>query len=112
MCRGVDSFCRVAAVQGVRLKPSTKYRLSGFLKLGNVKLAELEGGADFLVGAVNKAYPIGKDPCGTRDWHRFAYEFTTPATLNSLLPSFIGPRLIYASGTAWIDDIRLDEVGK
>ena len=109
---GVDTFCRVAAVQGVRLKPSTKYRLSGFLKLENVKPAELEGGADFLVGAVNKAYPIGKDPCGTRDWHRFAYEFTTPATLNSLQQSFIGPRLIYASGTAWIDDIRLDEIGK
>ena len=109
--QGVDSFCRVAAVQGVKLKPGTTYRLSGFLKLENVKAVEREGGADFLVAAVNRAYPIGKDPCGTRDWHRFAYEFTTPAALDGTKATHIGPRLIYASGTAWIDDIRLDEVG-
>ncbi|MBR4653060.1 MAG: DUF4838 domain-containing protein [Kiritimatiellae bacterium] len=107
---GVDSFCRVAAVQGVKLKAGTKYRLSGFLKLENVKTAELDGGADFLVGA--SAYPSGRDPYGTRDWHRFAYEFTTSADLDVTKPSYIGPRLIYASGTAWVDDIRLDELGK
>ena len=104
----VGPFCRVAAVQGVKLKPGTRYRLSGFLKLKDVKPVDSFGGADFLAG--NRAYPSDKDPYGTRDWHRFAYEFTTPADLDATKAIHIGPRLIFASGTAWIDDIRLDEM--
>ena len=108
---GTNTFCRVSAVQGVKFKPGTRYRLSGFLKLDGVEPVDKIGGADFLVEALNKAYPSDKSPYGTRDWHRFAYEFTTPAALDGTKATIIGPRLIYASGTVWIDDIRLDEMG-
>ena len=109
---GKDTFCRASAVQGVKLKPGRRYRLSGFIKLDGVEPIDRIGGTDFLVEALNKAYPADKSPYGTRDWHRFAYEFETPKTLDETRAAVIGPRLIYASGTVWIDDIRLDEIGK
>ena len=109
---GKDTFCRASAVQGVKLKPGRRYRLSGFIKLDGVEPINRIGGTDFLVEALNKAYPADKSPYGTRDCHRFAYEFETPKTLDETRAAVIGPRLIYASGTVWIDDIRLDELAE
>ena len=105
------AFCRASALQSVTLKPSTKYRLSGFMKLENVEAVCSAGGADLLVSMpMDKGFPIGKDPTGTRDWHRFAYEFKTPDKFEGVTSTYIGPRLVMAYGTVWIDDIRLDEL--
>lgn len=102
---------RAAALQSVKLKPSTKYRISGFMKLRDVKPVCAAGGVDILVSEpVDRGYPIGKNPSGTRDWFRFAYEFTTPKEFAGVKSTFVGPRIIFGSGTAWVDDIRLDEI--
>lgn len=104
-------YDRGSALQRVELKPSTRYRLSGLLKMDGVKAVCSIGGLGICVSAVAKTYPAGqKFPSGTRDWHRFVYEFKTPAKEVGSVVSYIGPRLALAYGTAWIDDIRLDEL--
>ena len=108
---GKNVYCRASALQRVTLKPGTRYRLSGFMKLKDVVAVSAAGGVDILVGALGCAYPDGEnDPAGTRDWHRFAYEFKTPEKFKGSAGSYIGPRLVLAYGTAWIDDLRLDEI--
>ena len=104
-------YCRAGALQGVKLKPSTRYRLSGFRKTKDVVPVSAMGGTDFLVSKpIDRSLPGGRMPNGTMDWHRFAYEFTTPAKVESGLVTHIGPRFVYATGTIWIDDLRLDEL--
>ena len=101
-------------MQRLELKPNTRYRLSGFAKLDGVKAVCSMGGFGLGVSAIaNRSYPYGqKLPSGTREWHRFVYEFKTPAASpgRTTVASYIGPRLVYAYGTAWVDDIRLDEL--
>ena len=108
---GKNVYCRASALQRVTLKPGTRYRLSGFMKLKDVVAVSAAGGVDILVGALGCAYPDGEnDPAGTRDWHRFAYEFKTPEKFKGSADSYIGPRLVLAYGTAWVDDLRLEEI--
>ena len=104
-------YDRASALQRVELKPSTRYRLSGLVKMDGVTAVCSIGGLGICVSAVARTYPSGqKFPSGTRDWHRFAYEFKTPDKVGGSVVSYIGPRLALAYGTAWIDDIRLDEL--
>ena len=108
---GKNVYSRASGIQYVKFKPSTRYRLSGFMKLQDVVAVSASGGVDILMGPLGTAFPIGaKDPSGTRDWHRFVYEFDTPATLSGK-PLPVGPRLVLAYGTAWVDDLRLEEIG-
>ena len=105
------AYSRASALQSVKLKPSTRYRLSGFLRLENVVAVCPAGGADFLVaGPVGSGFPLGKNPTGTRDWHRFAYEFKTPDKFDGDSTTAIGPRIVLGHGTIWVDDLRLDEL--
>ena len=106
-------YCRASAMQTVKLKPSTKYRLSGFIKIDDVRPVCVIGGVNFLVsGPVDKGFPDRWLATGTRDWHAFAYEFTTPGDYEGEKKANVGPRLIHASGTVWVDDIRLVELGQ
>ena len=104
-------YDRASAIQRVELKPSTRYRLSGLVKMDGVTPVCSIGGFGICVSAVARTYPFWQRfPFGTRDWHRFAYEFKTPDKPGGSVVSYIGPRLALAYGTAWIDDIRLDEL--
>ena len=46
---------------------------------------------------------------GTRDWFRQTFEVKTPAEPKTRI-TYVCPSLIYASGTVWFDDIRIEEV--
>ena len=104
-------YCRASALQRVMLKPSTKYRLSGFMKIEGVTPVCAMSGANFLVsGPVEKGFPDRWLATGTRDWYAFSYEFTTPGNFEGEKPANVGPRLIHSYGTMWVDDIRLEEI--
>jgi hypothetical protein len=99
-----------ALKQKVKIKPATRYRLSGWIKTKSVewKLAKGKRGASVcIMGGFDSSEPIGK----TKGWTHAIYEFSS-GTRSEI---FIGARLgMYASGvrgTAWFSDITLTEVG-
>lgn len=98
-----------------RLKPNWRYRLSYFLKLENVVPLKRSGGVRARIwDDKNVWFPDSKDGqpfVGTTDWIAQSYEFTTGPETNVQRPSYLSIDLREATGTIWVDDVRLDEVG-
>ena len=95
-----------------RLKPSTRYRLSFFLKTDNLRPLAGTGGAHVVVNdSYNSSFPPRRSISGTMDWTHFSFEFTTrPAT--GSYTRYV--RLVVTKscvGTAWFDGVRISEVG-
>lgn len=55
----------------------------------------------------NDFYP-GQGIIGTRPWFRQTFDLKTPAS--PVAVAYIAPSLIESSGTAWFDDVRLEEI--
>ena len=91
------------------LKPSTRYRLSFFLKTEN-----LRGGGAYVVvnDSVNNTFPRHRPMSGSMDWTHFSFEFTTrPAPADGRYTRYV--RLLVGQssfGTAWFDGVRISEV--
>ena len=90
------------------MKPSTKYRISMLTKLDNVKPVKAKGG--FLMQykyGVKLIFP--KIPLyGTLGWCKHTLDFTTPDTVDP--KPFIQVRIINATGTVWVDCVRIEEL--
>lgn len=112
-------YCFSSAV----LKPSTKYRISYFVKCDDVKPVVRGGGACVVIsppkdsalakvaGGGSWTFPLyGNFLAGTTDWIVQAFEFETGADWPEDGRATISLRVRYAVGTAHFDDIRLDEV--
>ena len=104
---GDDTFVK----QKVKVKPNTKYRLSGYIKTKDVLTVKREGkdGASLAVGGgFVKTPPVTK----TKSWTRVTHEFATGGETEIE----VGPRLGFFSalttGTAWFADLSLDELGR
>ena len=97
------------------LKPDTRYRISFFMKTESVVPSGVKRGAFLRVSArtgetafVNQFLPL-QGIVGTKGWFRQNFEFkTSPAPWHKNV--YVAPSLIYASGTVWFDDIRLEEI--
>ena len=112
-------YCFSSAV----LKPSTKYRISYFVKCDNVKPTSRGGGVCCVInppkgsklaqvpGGGGWTFPLyGNFLAGTTDWIVQAFEFETGTDWPEGEKSTISVRVRYAIGTAHFDDIRIDEV--
>ena len=97
-----------------RLKPNRRYRLSYYLKLDNVVPLKGEGGVSARIwDDKNVWFPGPRDGqpfVGTTDWIAQSYEFTSGSETNVEHPSYLSIDIRQATGTVWIDDVRLDEV--
>ena len=99
-----------------RLKPGTRYRVSGVFRLKDVRpdAPKLDGGCwfDGYVGRW-RWFPNNRVAVysGTIDWTYKAYEFTTPAELKLKKKPFFGFVMRRAVGEAWIDCLALEELG-
>ena len=110
------------------LKPNTKYRLSYFVKTRDVLPIPIPGGT---AGGVSvniwddrnhwfpsaNSTPRGNVFTGTMDWTYQEFEFVTGPLTNNRDPekgkvnrSYLQLHILYASGEAWFDDVRLEEV--
>ena len=96
------------------LKPDTAYRLSFFLKMRDVIPWKTTHGACVRVSMTdangkmyNDFYPV-QGIIGTRAWFRQTFELKTPSSPVRI--AYIAPSLIESSGTAWFDDVRLEEI--
>jgi hypothetical protein len=97
-----DSFAR----QTVKVKPGTRYRMTGFIKTKDVNVKGT--GASL---AVEGKFEKTANVSGSQGWTKVSFEFDS-GTRESVK---VGPRLGHhgslATGTAWFDDLTLVEVG-
>ena len=88
-------------------KPSTRYRLSYYVKLDKVVVNKRGGGVYVEVFDGRKlGYP--RNPLsGTTDWIKQSFEFTTPEKVSP--KPYMMLRMLFASGTAWFDHVEITE---
>lgn len=92
-----------------RLKPNTTYRLRCVLKLKDVK--PVTGGGGFVANLwddSNHFFPRNR-LTGTTDWVYWEFDHKTSANLKPDVPR-VQFYLMNATGTAWIDDVSLEEL--
>ena len=108
-----ETFWRTYATRVLKgtMKPNTRYRLSYFVKLGDIVQTRRRGGVTMVsVGSECKFLPE-KRLHGTTPWIRQAFEFKTGEKLAEKgIPPCVRPLITEAYGTVWFDDIRLDEM--
>ena len=94
-----------------KLKPNTRYRLSFYVKLADVKPLKAGGGVCANIwDDANRWFPARNWLTGTMDWTFQSYEFTSGKHTNGKITSYIRLRIMGAEGTVWFDDVRLEEI--
>lgn len=101
--------------QIVKVKPNTRYRLSGWIKTDNVVKPEIANQRKGNEGAslgILQAYEKSTSVTGTQDWTLVSMDFDSKARTSVR----IGPRLGHhgklVTGTAWFADLSLVELGR
>ena len=105
-----------------KLEPSTRYRLSYFVKCDAVTPVVAGGGVSVIVRQRAKEdmkagkewnFPENRNfLSGTTDWIPQVFEFETDASWRDRPVTGIWLRIRYAAGTAHFDDVRLDRISK
>jgi len=97
-----------------KLKPKTRYRISFCLK---TDLRPLEPGGGAQVTFVGQDVPFVTYPSrawisGKRDWTHHSFEVRTGAVIGTAKPNLtdISLRIRRASGSAWFDEVRMEEL--
>ena len=109
-------YVRAAAkrmlVKGVeRMKPNTRYRLSFYVKCKDIKGVRRNAGVSLCFhDNIDRAAPELKYITGTVDWVHVSIEFVSKKNTNIGSLAFVQPRITNATGTAWFDDIQLEEL--
>lgn len=95
-----------------KLTPDTTYRVSFFMRLQGVEpVGKGNGGvyAEFWDGDW-RYFPRNSAPCGTRDWSYQEYVFKTGKKMPD--HPYFHFLISGAKGTAWFDDVRVEELPK
>ena len=103
-----------------RLEPSTKYRLSYFVKCGNIRPVYNGGGVSAIVRQKKADGKVGREwkfpehdnfLSGATDWIPQVFEFETDESWSEHSETLVYLQTRYAAGTAHFDDVRLDKTG-
>lgn len=94
------------------VKPSTKYRLSLYVKTENVKPLKAGGGFSMRLGFMSNRsiYPFARALTGTANWRRYVFEVTTPKDLGDRKRAAIVFYFRNATGRVLLDEVSLTEV--
>ena len=94
-----------------KLKPNTRYRLSAMVKMENVVPDNAKGGFTLILrDNNNRFFPNSHKPQGTSNWFALCSEFVTDMLAGNAPDTRVLPRLLFASGTVWVDDLSLEEL--
>ena len=102
----------IAASQKFKgLKPDTRYKLTYFLRTGNIKTGSnsVGAGAYLSIGGRNYAFPAIR-VTGSSDWHRRVFEFKTASDVTPATEASISLWIWGVEGRAWFDNVSLTEV--
>lgn len=110
----VDNLTAKASglVQKVSLKPSTRYRLSGWIKA--VKIVKANGETNGDIGAglgVILWFEHSNWVSDTKDWVYASMDFTTNRDTDLKVGPWLGHYGKQVTGTAWFADLSLIELG-
>ena len=108
----LDGSVKGNASAGCRLpglKPNKKYRISYYLKTKDLT-GTVGAGAWIYFSKTGAAALPRNRILGTNPWHRVSVEFTTPADTGKDYVPPLGLWVWNARGTAWFDEVRIDEV--
>ena len=94
-----------------KLKPNTKYRISYFVKCANLDKYLMNGGLyiqwwDNRYRWVPRTVPLA----GTTGWMHQCFEMSTPGTFDEYKPHAIQIFITGCVGTAYIDDLLIEEI--
>ncbi|MBQ7695275.1 MAG: DUF4838 domain-containing protein [Lentisphaeria bacterium] len=93
------------------LKPGARYRLSAMVKLENVVPARKGGGFTLqFIDDRNHFFPNHNAAKGTAEWFGVSYEFSTTLEVGKAKRTSLRPWLLNCTGTAWVDNISLEEL--
>ena len=95
--------------QTVKVKPNTRYRLSGYLKTKDVRdLKGRKNGAMLLVGMSNGSGGIR----GTTGWRKVSMDLNSQDKTEIRVGGAVGYYASPVAGTAWFSDLSLVELGR
>jgi len=92
----------------IQLEPETRYRLSYFVKITDVKGRERESGVCINLGSDRNRWFPNVKLTGTTPWIRQSFEFTTAKNEKKIF--YVNLFLLNCSGTANFDDISLEKI--
>ena len=95
-----------------RLKPNSEYEISCLVKYKNIKRSPKSSGGGFMLNInveKNAWFPKG-GLCGSSNWTRLKYRFKTTGKTNNPHRAYMRTYLNGATGTVWLDDIKITEV--
>ncbi|MFA6392429.1 MAG: carbohydrate binding domain-containing protein, partial [Patescibacteria group bacterium] len=99
-----ESFSR--ALQSINVKPNTWYTISFWAKTININAKG--AGARVIINDINSKTTLASIPILSEEWKKFSLAFNTK--------EYDKLKIIYylhlASGTVWLDEIKLEEVDK
>ena len=103
----------VRLIQPLIVEQDTSYRISGWIKVKNVKLDEhfRPFGAHFAIEDLQKTELIGNTPplTGTTDWTYVTCDFNTGKRNFIKIEVCLGTYNGVCTGKAWFDDIKIVE---
>ena len=102
----------LALTQGLpALKPNTKYKLTFFVKIDDIKPVSPRGGVRVNIWDDKNCWFPDNSLTGTMPWTRLGFEFTTgPKTNDGKNNSYLKLLILKAEGSAWFEDIKLREI--
>ena len=95
-----------------KFKSNTTYRISFKVKLENVVQMN-KSASGFCINIwddANRWFPRGRWLAGTMDWTYMSFTHKTSAKAGDSKVSYIHARLMNCTGTAWVDDISIEEI--
>lgn len=96
-------------VQNVKLKPHTRYKLSGWIKTEGIRVAQ-DGGSVGACLALWDSWDRSQSLVGTHDWTKVECIFDSEIRNACDLGPRLGHHGSIASGKAWFKDLQLVEV--
>jgi hypothetical protein len=97
-----------AVTQKVTVKPMTRYRLHGYIKTKGVEMEKGNTGANLcLQGAFQRTEAL----VGTRGWTKVSLDFESGPLDAVTIMARLGFYSNMAKGTAWFDEIVVEEIG-
>jgi hypothetical protein len=94
------------------VKPSTKYRLSFYVRTENVKPLKAGGGFTMRLGFMSNRSirPLPGGLAGSADWRRYVFDVTTPDVLGDIKRASIVFYFKDATGRVLLDEVNLEEL--
>ena len=94
------------------IKPSTRYRLSFYVKTENVKVLQAGGGFTMRLGFMSNQSirPFPRGLAGSANWRRYVFDVTTPKNLGDIKRASICFYFKNATGRVLLDEVSLVEI--